>query len=205
MSRFRGPVFKKSRRLEFSILDNNNEFRKWKGRTTKPGQHGNSFRRSKLSFYGKQFIEKQKVKFSYNITNRYLKTLFRKIRKHEGDLGLNLLIALESRLDNFVFRANFAPTRQAARQLVNHNHILLNGKKHNCSSTILKIGDKILLKKKMQENKITVDYQKKMQGIKNQSIAFDKKKFSATYVSYPIREHLNTNIKESLVIELLKC
>lgn len=149
-------------------------------------------------------IQKQRVKYSYNITERYLKTLFRKIKKQEGELSTNLLVALESRIDNIVFRAHLAPTRQAARQLVNHNHILLNGKKHNCPSTILKLHDKISLKPSMQTNKIVLDYQKKMHDNKSFSLTIDPKNFTAIYASYPLREHMNTNIKEDLVVELLK-
>jgi small subunit ribosomal protein S4 len=118
MSRFTGSVFKKSRRYGFSILETGKEFSKGKKRTTAPGQHG-----SKLSGYGQQMQEKQKIKFMYGLNERQFRNTYAKAKKIAGITGTNFLQLLESRLDNIVYRMGLSLTRQGARQLVSHGHI----------------------------------------------------------------------------------
>jgi small subunit ribosomal protein S4 len=134
MARYTGPVWKKSRRLSFSILETGEELKK---RTYAPGQHGPT-KRIKLSGYGLQLREKQRVRNMYGLNERQFANLFHKASKMEGMAGVNFLVLLESRLDNIVYRMGFARTRKAARQLVNHGHIEVNGKKIDIPSYLVK-------------------------------------------------------------------
>ena len=131
MSRYIGPVYKKSRRYGFSTLETGKELRK---KPTAPGIHGTS--RKKLSEYGVQLHEKQKVRFMYGLSEKQFEKTFVAAGKMQGIHGYNLLILLESRLDNLVYRMGFAKTRRAARQLVNHGHILVDGKKVDIPSRV---------------------------------------------------------------------
>ncbi len=196
MSRYIGSVYKKSRRLGFSLLENNKEFSKGKKRTYAPGQHGN--KKVKLSGYGEQLQEKQKLMFMYGLNDRQFRRLFVIAKKRHGILTLNLLQTLESRLDSLVFRMGFAPTRRAARQLVSHGHILVNGKKASIPSMIIDVGAEISLK-----NKIT----SKLDIEKNTVATFvdvDKKAFKGKFTRYPEREELPENVNESYVVEWFK-
>ena len=140
MSRFTGSEFKVSRRLGFSITETGKELRK---RNFAPGQHGK--RRGKLSEYGVQLQEKQKVRFTYGVSEKQFKRFFDMAKKFEGKQGDNFLVLLESRLDNLVYRLGFAATRRQARQLVAHGHITVDGKKLDIPSYIVKVGQKISL------------------------------------------------------------
>ena len=139
MARYTGPVWKKSRRLSFSILETGEELKK---RTYAPGQHGPT-KRIKLSGYGTQLREKQRVRNMYGINERQFYNTFVKASNMDGMAGLNFLLLLESRLDNLVYRMGFARTRKAARQLVNHGHIEVNGKKVDIPSAQIKPGSEI--------------------------------------------------------------
>ncbi|MCR8612972.1 MAG: 30S ribosomal protein S4 [Mycoplasma sp.] len=198
MSRYTGPTFKKSRRYGFSILENGKEFAKGKKRTTPPGQHGNA-RQSKPSDYKLHLYEKQKVKFMYGLNERQFKLTFIKATKAKGIAGTNFLQRLESRLDNLVYRLGFANTRRQARQLVSHNHFLLNGKKANIASIIVKPGDVIKLKEKSQSFKIILE------NFENVTTAawttLDKKTFSGTYDRLPERNELSKDINDSFIVE----
>ena len=141
MARYTGPAFRKSRRLGFSTLENGKDLRK---RNTAPGQHGTS--RKKLSEYGIQLQEKQKVRTMYGLTEKQFRKTFEAAGKKKGKHGENLLIMLESRLDNLVYRMGLAKTRRASRQIVNHGHILVNGKNVNIPSYQVKPGDTISVK-----------------------------------------------------------
>ena len=132
MSRFLGSTFKRSRRFGISLLENNKEFSKGKKRTTAPGQHG--AKRVKMSDYQLHLYEKQKVRYMYGINERQFKNLFLNAAKKKGITGVILLQAIESRLDNLVFRAGFARTRAQARQFVSHGHFLVDGHKANIPS-----------------------------------------------------------------------
>lgn len=196
MSRYTGSINRKSRRLHFSILENNKEFLKGKKREYAPGQHGMA--NKKLSGYGQQQAEKQKLAYMYGLNNRQFQRIFKVAKKMQGSTSLNLLIVLESRLDNLVYRMNFAPTRRAARQLVNHGHILVNGKKCDIPSIIIKVGDTITIKEKSRTLPIV------KASIENATLSFvnvDKSTFSGKYVRFPERQELNQDINETYVVE----
>ena len=143
MSRNTGPVWRISRRLHFSILENGKELAK---RDYIPGQHGSANKRIKQSNYGLQKDEKQKIRFMYGLSEKQFYNTYVKASKMPGVTGTNLLVMLESRLDNLVYRLGFASTRKAARQLVNHGHILVNGKKVDIPSAQIKPGSTIEVK-----------------------------------------------------------
>lgn len=196
MSRYTGPAFKKSRRVGFSTTENGKDLAK---RAYKPGQHGQD-RKAKPSNYSEQLNEKQKVKFTYGMTEKQFHQLFNKAGKMEGIHGENFLRLLESRLDNLVYRMGLSSTRRGARQVVNHGHILVNGKKVNIPSYIVKPGDVISVKEASKDHKAikasleainkTVDY-----------VNFDKNKLEGTYVRYPERSELSAEFNESLIVE----
>ena len=195
MSRYTGPVFKKSRRLGFSVLESGKEFRK---RTTAPGQHGTS--RKKLSEYGIQLQEKQKVKNLYGLSEKQFRKTYETAGKKKGVHGTNLLVMLESRLDNIVYRLGLAKTRKAARQIVNHGHILVNGKKVNIPSYQVKPGDTITLREKSLNHSAIKEC---LENTTNrvQYVSWDDKKQQGTYLRYPEREELNAEVNESLIVE----
>lgn len=193
MSRYTGSIFKRSRRLGFSLLENNKEFSKGKKRTYAPGQHGN--KRVKLSGYGEQLQEKQKLMYLYGLNDRQFRRFFDIARHKEGVLTINLLITLESRLDSLVYRMGFAKTRRAARQLVSHGHILLDGKKCDIPSALVNLGQKISVKEKTKakinmENATVADF-----------VKVDTKTLTGEYKRYPERNELPENINESYVVE----
>ena len=142
MSRYTGPSYKKARRVGFSISETGKELAR---RPYRPGQHGND-RKGKLSDYGTQLKEKQKVRFMYGVNERQFRKTFDEAGKMKGIHGTNFLRLLESRLDNLTFRIGFANTRRGARQLVNHGHVTVNGKKVDIPSYRCKPGDVISLK-----------------------------------------------------------
>ncbi len=196
MSRYTGSINRKSRRLHFSILENNKEFLKGKKREYAPGQHGMA--NKKLSGYGQQQAEKQKLAYMYGLNNRQFQRIFKVAKKMQGSTSLNLLIVLESRLDNLVYRMNFAPTRRAARQLVNHGHILVNGKKCDIPSIVIRVGDTITVKEKSRALPIV------KASFENATLSFvnvDKSAFSGKYVRFPERQELNPDINETYVVE----
>lgn len=196
MSRYTGSINRKSRRLHFSILENNKEFLKGKKREYAPGQHGMA--NKKLSGYGQQQVEKQKLAYMYGLNNRQFQRIFRIAKQMQGSTSLNLLIVLESRLDNLVYRMNFAPTRRAARQLVNHGHVLVNGKKCDIPSVIINVGDTVTIKEKSRNLPIV------KANMENQTLKFvnvDTASFSGKYVRFPERQELNPDINETYVVE----
>ena len=142
MARYTGPVWKKARRLSFSVLETGEELKK---RTYAPGQHGPT-KRIKLSGYGTQLREKQRIRIMYGLNERQFANLFAKASKMDGMAGVNFLVLLESRLDNLVYRMGFAKTRKAARQLVNHGHIEVDGKKLDIPSAEIKPGQVIAVR-----------------------------------------------------------
>ena len=196
MSRYTGPQYKKSRRLGFSTLENGKELAR---RPYAPGAHGTT-RRKKVSEYGIQLQEKQKVRFMYGLNEKQFRRVFDKAGKMKGIHGENFLRLLESRLDNLVYRMGLANTRRAARQIVNHGHILVNGKKVNIPSYTCKPGDIISVKEKAQEHKgilNTIELNIKTPAF----VEFDNKKLTGTYLRLPERNELNAEINESLIVE----
>ena len=196
MARYTGPVYKKSRHLGFSVLENGKELAE---RAYGPGEHGQD-RRRKLSNYGVQLQEKQKLRFMYGLSEKQMHKAFEMALKAKGVNGENLLRILESRLDNLVYRIGFATTRKGARQLVNHGHITVNGKKVDIPSYQVKPGDVIGLKDSDKEMAVV---KASLEALHNrvEFVTFDEKKMEGTYVRLPERSELNADIDEALVIE----
>lgn len=196
MARYLGPTYKKSRRFGFSVLENGKELAK---KPYAPGEHGQD-RKKKLSNYGIQLQEKQKVKFMYGLSEKQMEKTFEKAVKMKGVNGENLLKLLESRLDNLVYRIGFATTRKGARQLVNHGHVTVNGKRVDIPSYQVKPGDIISL---MENDKEMAIVKSSLEALHNrvEFISYDDKKMEATYVRYPERSELNADIDEALIIE----
>ena len=196
MARYTGPNNKQARRVSFSILENGKDIAK---RPYGPGQHGKDKKR-KPSNYAIQLNEKQKVRFMYGISEKQFKKLVNDSAKMKGVHGENLLILLESRLDNLVYRAGFATTRRGARQLVNHGHITVNGKKVDIPSYRVKPEDVIAIKENSADHKgIEIALANKIKRV--DFINYDEAKRTATYVRYPERSELNAEINESLIVE----
>ena len=196
MSRINGPVWKTSRRLGFSILETGEELQK---RAYAPGQHGPT-KRVKLTNYGMQLREKQKIRFMYGLNERQFYNTFQKASKMKGVKGDNFLALLESRLDNIVYRLVFARTRRAARQLVNHGHILVNGKKVDIPSFVCKPGMTIEVKEKSKNMKaITEALEASLNTVAFVDVDKDAKK--GTYLRLPERSELNQEFNELLVVE----
>ncbi|AAV27627.1 30S ribosomal protein S4 [Mesomycoplasma hyopneumoniae] len=201
MSRYTGSIFRKSRRLGFSILETGKEFAKGKQRRYAPGLHG--LRRSKPSDYGVHLREKQKVRFMYGLSEKQFRNTYRKATKKTGIAGTLFLQALESRLDNSVYRAGFAETRRQARQLVNHGHFLVNNKKVDIPSFQLKQGDIFELTTR-KDGKIRKN-QQILTSLETRTPAawleVDKDNFKVVFNRMPERSELNQEIKESLIVE----
>ena len=167
-----------------------------------PGQHGQS-RRGKLSNYGVQLQEKQKIKFMYGLLEKQFRIVFKKAEKLKGETGTNMLQLLESRLDNVVYRLGFAPTRPAARQLVSHKHFLVNGKTVNIPSFIVKPGDSVSVREKSKKLNIILDSIRMVKGdIDLPWLDLDKAKMLGVFISIPERAQMNLTINEQLVVEL---
>lgn len=195
MARYTGPTFKKSRRFGFSILETGKEFAKGKQRTYAPGQHGQ--RRSKPSDYSLHLTEKQKVKYMYGMSEKQFAKTYDRASKLPGVSGVNFLQLLESRLDNVVYRMGFASTRRQARQVVNHNHVTLNGKKANIPSMTVKPGDEIEIKSKFQNN----TQLKELKENKPSAEWTTVKGFKGKFDRLPERNELNKEINEALIVE----
>lgn len=196
MSRYTGPANKKSRRVGFSTLENGKDLAK---RPYKPGQHGQD-RKAKASNYSIQLNEKQKVKFTYGLNEKQFRLLFNKAGKMQGIHGENFLRLLESRLDNIVYRMGLSRTRRGARQIVNHGHILVNGKKVDIPSYMVKPGDVISVKEASKDHKAIKEA---LEAINNtvEFVTFDKNKLEGTYVRLPERSELSSDINEALIVE----
>lgn len=197
MSRYTGPAWKVSRRLGFSTLETGKELAK---RPYGPGQHGEN-KRKKNSEYGKQLIEKQKLRMMYGVSERQFQRLF-KIAKADKNAvtGTKFMQILESRLDNLVYRFGFAKTRRAARQLVNHGHITVNGAKVDIPSYICSVGDVITLKESSKELKVVKEALESLL-IVAPYLELDKEKMVGKYTRIPDRNELNKEITESQIVE----
>jgi len=196
MSRYTGPSYKQARRVGMSLLENGKELAR---RPYGPGQHG-ADRKGKLSNYGVQLKEKQKVRFMYGLGEKQFYKTFLEAGKMKGIHGENFLKLLESRLDNLVYRLGFATTRRAARQLVNHGHILVNGEKVDIPSYKVKVGSTITLKEKDKDLKVVKESLEKVVS-RVEFVTFDAAKLEGTYVRLPERHELNADINESLIVE----
>ena len=197
MARNTGPVWKQSRRLNFSVLETGEELVK---RPYIPGQHGSSTRRVKLSNYGQQLAEKQKIRFLYGLNEKQFANTFYKAVKAKGVTGTVFLQLLESRLDNVVYRMGLARTRKGARQLVNHGHILVNGKKVDIPSYTCKPGDKIEVKDNMK-NAAVIKEALEVTPHTPDFVTFNADKMAGEFVRLPERNELNQQFNELLVVE----
>lgn len=196
MARYTGPSYKQARRVGFSILETGKELAR---RPYGPGQHGQE-RKGKLSEYGIQLKEKQKVRFMYGLSEKQFKATFERAGKMNGVHGHNLFKLLESRLDNLVYRLGFSTTRRGARQLVNHGHITVNGKKVDIPSYTCKPGDVIAVKDNAKDMSIIKSSLEAL-AKRVEFVTYDENKMAGTYVRYPERNELNADINESLIIE----
>lgn len=196
MARNRGPVWKVSRRLGFSVLETGEELTK---RNYAPGQHGPT-KRVKLTNYGLQLREKQRIRHMYGVNEKQFHNLFVKASKKAGVKGDNFLFMLESRLDNLVYRMGFARTRRGARQLVNHGHILVDGKRVDIPSFLVKPGQTIEVAESMLNNSAINEA---LEATLN-TVAFvtvDKEAKKGTFTRLPERSELNQELNEALVVE----
>jgi len=167
-----------------------------------PGQHGQG-RRSKLSNYGTQLREKQKIKFMYGLLEKQFRLNFVKADKMKGETGTNMLQLLESRLDNVAFRLGFAPSRPAARQLVSHKHFLVNNKVVNIPSYIVKQGDVIEVRDKSKKMDVILESMRRIKGDMDLSwLELDKAKLRGTFIAVPARDEMQLTVNEQLVVEL---
>ena len=202
MARYTGPAWKVSRRLKFSTLENGKEFAIGKNgkerRSYAPGQHGQ--RRSKLTEYGLQLQEKQKVRNVYGMNERQFHNTFVKASNMKGKTGDNFLITLETRLDNLVYRLGLAATRRQARQLVTHGHIVLDGKKADIPSILVKPGQTIALKEASRKLQIVKDALEAT-VTRVPYVSFDADTNTGTLVRLPERTEFLTDIKENLIVE----
>ena len=196
MARYTKSSYRISRRLGFSTLETGEELAR---RPYAPGAHG-SKKAKKLSNYGEQLQEKQKVRFMYGLNEKQFKKTFEDAGKMKGVHGENLFKLLESRLDNLVYRIGFATTRRGARQLVNHGHITVNGKKVDIPSYRCVPGDVITLKESDKELAIVKSSLEALSK-RVEFITYDEAKMTATFVRYPERTELNGDINESLIVE----
>ena len=196
MARYTGPSYKQARHVGFSISETGKELAR---RPYAPGQHGKN-RRAKLSDYGTQLKEKQKVRFMYGLNEKQFRKTFNEAGKMSGIHGDNFLKLLESRLDNLCYRLGFATTRRGARQLVNHGHVTVNGKKVDIPSYRCKPGDVIAIKDASNDHKAVKEALEKVTK-RVEFVTFDAGKLSGTYVRYPERNELNMDIDESLIVE----
>lgn len=202
MARYTGPAWKVSRRLKFSTLESGKEFAVGKNgkerRNYAPGQHGQ--RRGKLTEYGLQLQEKQKVRNVYGMNEKQFHNTFLKASKMKGKAGDNFLIMLETRLDNLVYRLGLAATRRQARQLVNHGHITVDGKKVSIPSFFVKPGQVIGLKEQSRGLKVVLENVEATVARK-EYVDFNKDKLEGTLVRLPERGEFLEDIQENLIVE----
>ena len=198
MARYTGPTTKIARKFRDPIYGPDKTYEK---KNYPPGQHGNSKRRKKQSEYGVQLMEKQKAKYTYGMLEKQFKNLFEKASRKKGITGEILLQLCESRLDNVVFRLGIAPTRAAARQLVSHRHIVLNGTLNNIPSSQVKPGDLIGVREK---SKSLVAISDSLAGRAHNFswLEWDEDQLVGKFVSHPDREDIPENINEQLIVEL---
>ncbi len=199
MARYRGPQSKIARKFGEPIFGPDKVLEK---KNYPPGMHGLNKKRRKTSEYGVQLREKQKVKYTYGLLERQFKNLFEKATRKKGITGVVFLQLLESRLDNVVFRMGIAPTRAAARQLVSHNHILVNGKKCNIPSLLLQPGDIVSVREKSKSLEVITNSLSGYNHSKYPWLEWDDNAFAGKFMSIPEREDIPENIKEQLIVEL---
>jgi len=200
MARYIGPKQNKARSFGEAIYGFSKAFDKKK---YPPGQHGTSRRRKQRSDYALQLMEKQKAKYTYGVLERQFRNMFEKASHKHGVTGTVLLQLLESRLDNTVFRLGIAPTRRAARQLVSHRHIVVNGVLTNIPSFHLRPGDVVEVKGKSKELDLLREQIGKKTDVRKYGwLEFNPDKMRGVFLSYPEREQIPEKINEQLIVEL---
>ena len=196
MSRYTGPSWKLSRRLGISLTGTGKELEK---RPYAPGPHGPN-QRKKISEYGLQLQEKQKLRHMYGVTERQFRNTFDRAAKIQGKHGENFMVLLESRLDNVVYRLGLARTRRAARQLVNHGHILVNGSRVDIPSYKVTAGQTISVREKSR-NAVVIKEAVEVNNFVPDYLTFDADKLEGTFTRLPERSELPAEINESLIVE----
>ena len=197
MARYTGPSTKIARKFGEPIFGTDRDFEK---RNYPPGQHGLASKRKKKSEYGTQLKEKQKVKYTYGLLEKQFRNLYEKASRMKGQKGENLIILLESRLDNLVYRMGIAPTRAAARQLVSHAHITLNGVVCNIPSAHVKPGDVVAVRERSKSLEVITN--SVASAVKYSWIEFDAKSLTGKYINTPVRTEIPETINEQLIVEL---
>ena len=197
MARYIGPSTKIARKFGEPMFGADKDYEK---RNYPPGQHGLASKRKKKSEYGTQLKEKQKVKYTYGLLERQFRNLYERASRMKGQKGENLIILLESRLDNLVYRMGIAPTRAAARQLVSHAHITLNGSVCNIPSTIVRPGDVVAVRERSKS--LEVIAASVASAAKYSWIEFDAKTLTGKYLNAPGRAEIPETIDEQLTVEL---
>jgi len=198
MARYTGPKTKIARKFGEAIYGPDKAFER---RSYPPGQHGNNRRRGKKSDYGTQLQEKQKAKYTYGILERQFENLFDRASRKQGITGEILLQYCETRLDNLIFRAGVAPSRRAARQLVTHRHITVNGEVCNIPSRAMKPGDKFGVREKSKALEVISDSVQRSVN-KNEWFNWDSGKLEGELLHFPSRDQIPENINEQLIVEL---
>jgi small subunit ribosomal protein S4 len=198
MARYTGPKTKIARKFGEPIFGDDKSFEK---KNYPPGQHGTNRRRGKKSEYAIQLQEKQKAKYTYGILERQFRNLFAQANRSKGVTGEVLLQLCESRLDNVVFRMGIAPSRRAARQLVSHRHITVNGELVNIPSYTLKAGDVVGVREKSKSVQ-SIDDSLAAHSSVYEWISWNSEKKEGTFVAVPERLQIPENIKEQLIVEL---
>jgi small subunit ribosomal protein S4 len=199
MARYTGPKSKIARKFREPIFGPDKALEK---KNYPPGQHGPSKRRGKQSEYATQLLEKQKAKYTYGVLEKQFSNLFVKAAAKQGTTGENFLKLLEARLDNVVYRLGIAPTRSAARQLVSHKHITVNGNVVNIPSYSVRPGDVIAVRERSQTLEAISTSVAGRTINKYGWLEWDAKALSGTFLSYPERADIPENIKENLIVEL---
>ena len=197
MARYTGPSTKIARKFGEPIFGTDKDFEK---RNYPPGQHGLASKRKKKSEYGTQLKEKQKVKYTYGLLERQFRNLYERASRMKGQKGENLIILLESRLDNIVYRLGIAPTRAAARQLVSHAHITLNGVVCNIPSAHVKPGDVVAVRERSKSLEVITN--SVASAAKYSWIEFDAKTLTGKFLNTPVRAEIPETINEQLIVEL---
>jgi len=199
MARYIGPKSKIARKFGEPIFGPDKAF---ENKNYPPGQHGNSRRRKKMSEYGVQLKEKQKAKYTYGVLEKQFSNLFKKAARSKGITGEVLLQLLECRLDNVIFRLGVAPTRSAARQLVSHKHVTVNGQICNIPSYSVKTGDIIGIREKSKSLEVITDSLSAARYNQSSWLEWDQNSLSGKFLNVPERTEIPENIKEQLIVEL---
>jgi small subunit ribosomal protein S4 len=199
MARYRGPKSKIARKFGDPIFGTDKYLEK---KNYPPGQHGNSRRRKKVSEYGTQLKEKQKAKYTYGVLEKQFRNLFDKASASKGVTGEVLLQLLESRLDNVVYRLGIAPTRAAARQLVTHRHVTVNGDVVNIPSSLVKAGDIVGVREKSKSLEAVVESLASKRYLSSSWLEWDDSQMVGKFMNVPERSDIPEDIKEQLIVEL---